>query len=191
VPQYLIFEKDGVPIGKIATGNKGETRYDVCWLNPNETRLCFFQDVDTGVQRQPQDQGERIRDFKNDFTHARRAIAATTSTANRFLEELPASLTLGSSNCWQIVIRLRTNQFDRGMVDFEAAQSGLVSVRACIGSGSLRPDGAIPADPVEIPCEAISLDGAASGVGQALQALASVGPHLLEELAKYEQRARQ
>jgi hypothetical protein len=191
MPQYLIFEKDGVHIGKIATGNKGGTKYDVCWLDPTGKRLCFFQDVDTGVLRQPQDQVEQARDFKNDFTHARRAIAATTSTANRFIEELPASLTSGSSKCGQIVIRLRTNHFDRGMVDFEAAQSGLVSVRACIGSGSRRPDGAIPTDPVEIPCGATIVDGAASGVGQALQALASVGPHLLEELAKYEQRARQ
>lgn len=189
MPQHLNLEVDGVLTGRISTSNKGGTLYDVCWFRPDGGLELSLTDVDTGVPRQPQTPDAMERDFKNDFTHSKRAIAAATKTATRFLFELPKALTERPLGSGRVVIRLRTNKFDRGVNDLQPVQGDRVDVRVRIGTGPNRPHGALPKEVVEFTQEGIDVVDVTSSVALVLQVFASVGPSLLEQLSELEQHA--
>lgn len=183
MPQYLRIEAAGALVGKMSTSHRPETDtcYDVSWQEPGGVEL-FLPNVDTGIPRQPSDCIEKQRDFRNDFTHARRSVGAAVVTAPRFLEQLALTETEGERSTEGVLIRLSTNLVDRGMISIQRQQGGRADVKVRIGTGPNRAEDAYPPDVVEFACQDIDTAGVASPLALAVQVLASAGPRLLRML---------
>ena len=87
MPQYLRIEIGGVCVAEMKTSHRDGAHYDIFWnsYKGHQQHFCNFY---TGVECQPRDPVERQRDSRNDFTHARRAIAAASLTAKQVLDKL-------------------------------------------------------------------------------------------------------
>ena len=181
MPQHLYIESHGTLVGEMSTGHLSDTCYDVFWQGSGGVKL-FLPNVDTGIQRQPNDPVERQRDFQNDFIHARRAIGAAAITATRFLEALGPTEAKGNHCNEEVQIRLSTNQFDRGVISIQPQQGGRAKLNMRIGTGPTRPEEAHPFEVAEFTCEDIDAAGASLPLVAALLMLASAGPWLLRVL---------
>ena len=86
-------------------------------------------------------------DFKNDFTHARRALAAGANAAQYFIEWLASQALTTTSVGVPIDVRLKTNADERGVLRIRAGDRDDCEVTLTIGDGVQRPPGALPTSP--------------------------------------------
>jgi hypothetical protein len=182
MPQHLSFEVEGHLVGLLSTGNKGGTKYDVRLCVPEIGIRFSLPDVDTGVQRQPQERQARLEDRRDEFTHARRCIAAAVATSDRLVELLREQDAAGCAEVKPITMRLMTNRFDRGPVQVEPINDKLVNVVVIIGVGTQRVPNASPKDKCELAYESIDASGTTTQTERALKVLKSIGPDLLRSL---------
>jgi hypothetical protein len=184
MPQYLKIEVEGRPVGCLCTSNKGGTLYDVI-LGVSELGIDIsLTDVDTGVQRQPQDPKARAEDFRDDFTHARRCIAAAVTSADKFLQRLREHGTPEYAKMKPIMMRLMTNNFDRGYIQLHPSYNESVNVEVLIGVGPNRVPDSLPKGECKLTWEGIDASGATSQTARALSVLRSIGPTLLQALSE-------
>ena len=182
MPQYLYFEIRDKRVATMQTSHLSGTCYDIKWCRPAGPKLSL-PGIDTGVQCQPEDPIKRKRDFQNDFSHARRAIAAASLTAKQFLDKLAGIETHRASDFEVVRIRLRTNSFDRGTITIRPQKGGTAKLHMEIGTGPERPPGAQPLQVSEFSEAGVDVGGATSPLALALQVLDSEGSWLLNALA--------
>jgi hypothetical protein len=183
MPQYLKIKIGDVCIAEMKTSKCGKTNYDICWCS----NTCFqlhFPKVDTGVECQPNDRDKKLLDFQNDYIHARRAIAAATLTAKRFLDSLPEIENSATSDFEMVHICLRTNHFDRGKVIITPQEDGTANLRMEIGQGPKRPPNAHPAQVKVFNQLGIGTTGVTDSLALALQVLDSEGAWMLKVLGE-------
>jgi len=183
MPQYLHFVIDGTCVANIATGNKSGTLYDVK-LTSTLTDEIEFINVDTSVQSQPPPGAERERDFRNDFNHARRAIAAVTTKAEAVIGKLQGKLGNEDDDFHEISIYLRTNFYDRGSIMINPEGSRIFRVMVHIGTGPVRPPEARPSEVFDYESRVKINETHGSPLIVALKIMASEGAHLLDILSK-------
>lgn len=184
MPQHLKIEVEGRLVGWLSTSNKGGTLYDVSLFIPELGTDISLTDVDTGVQRQPQDAKARDEDNRDDFTHARRCIAGAVASADNFLQELREQVTPGYAEMKPIMIRLMTNTYDRGLIQVHPIDNESVNVYVIIGVGANRVPNSSPKDKYELTWEGIDASGTSSQTARALKVLRSIGPTLLQALSE-------
>lgn len=185
MPQLLKCEVDGEGVACVQTSNTGATEYDVV-LRSEQLDLKLTADaVDTGVRRQPQAPGPRRDDFRNDFTHARRAIAcAATAGEIQFIDEVGRQGPDGHAPSEEILIRLQTNWFDRGLIRAEPSGDSSYVVRVVVGNGACRPPNARPQDAHEFDELEVADVTETSQTGRALRILSSISNPLLDWLER-------
>ncbi len=187
MPQFLHLVANQCLLGTIRTGHTGSesersTVYDVHWMEGDHPRH-EFQNVDTGIPCQPLSPVDCELDFKDDFIHARRAIAAACATAEDLFHRL--SLPRAREQPFsEMEIYLRTNQFDRGAINIRSIRSESIRVSMAIGTGPIRLPGTSPAEVFEWSCES-SLPNGHSPLGIALLVLASEGPKMVRALESH------
>lgn len=182
MPQYLTIEDSEGCAGQLSTSNRGDTFYDVKLRAESPPFERTLTNVDTGVQRQPQEEAAQAEDFRCDFVHAKRAIAAAIATADQFATELSASSGGVHWSGPSFRMRLRTNHVDRGSIRVETSDDdGWVS-KLTIGDGFSRAPNAIPEKPQEFEWIASGPRDSGSLVLQALHVIRKAGPKLLEAL---------
>ena len=184
MPQNLKIEVEGRLVGWLSTGNKGGTLYDVRLRVPELGTDISLTDVDTGVQRQPQDAEASAEDFRDDFTHARRCIAGAVASADNFLHQLREHSSPQYAEMKPIMMRLMTNDFDRGFIHVHPSDNESVNVDVIIGVGASRVPDSSPKDECELTWEGIDASGATSQTARALKVLRSIGPTLLQALSE-------
>ena len=184
MPQHLKIEVEGRLVGWLSTSNRGGTRYDVRLRVPELGTDISLTDVDTGVLRQPQDSKARAKDFVNDFTHARRCIAGAVASADNFLQKLHEQCIQEYKEMKPIMMRLMTNNFDRGFIQVHPIDNELVNVDVIIGVGENRVPNASPKDKWELNLQEINASGMYSQTVRALKVLLSIGPTLLTVLSE-------
>ncbi len=182
MPQLLKIEVEGELVAWLSTYNKGGTIYDVILCVAEIGATFRLPDVDTGVQRQPQGDQARCEDFKDDFAHARRCVAAALASSNRFLQLLRKQGSLEYAEIRPITIRLMTNRYDRGLVQVDPIERELVYVVAAIGVGDNRVPNSLPKSKCEFAFEGLDISGALTHTERALKVLHSIGPSLLQSL---------
>lgn len=163
MPQYLYINIAGVSIAQMRTENRGGTHYDIFW-NSNQGYQEDFKNRDTGVECQPSDSGEKIEDFKNDFTHARRSIAAASSTAKQFLDNFLNNVNYNENNIEEVQVILKTNKRDRGKITIFPNDDQKAKLTMEIGTGPNRPQDAIPAQAESFIKDGIDLLGINSSI---------------------------
>jgi hypothetical protein len=183
VPQHLKIEAEGNLVGCLSTSNKGGTRYDVRLRVPELGAVFSLADLDTGIQRQPQDDKARAEDFKDDFIHVRRCIAATVAGSDCFLKKLREQGAQAYVDMKPILMHLMTNDFDRGLIQIHPIDNESVNVVVTIGVGSKRVPNSSPKDKYELDYEDVDVSGTSTQTERALKALRSIGPDLLRSLA--------
>lgn len=145
MPQFLIITIDGNYLAHMKTGNLGGTRYNIDWFPKLNICEHNFLNIDTGIERQPSHPYEKTEDFKNDFIHASRAIAAAEKTAKKYLYCLENQLQLANpSELSEAHIFLRTNIFDRGRIIISPIDVERANLTIEIGTGPVRPQYAKP-----------------------------------------------
>ena len=144
MPQHLEIEIEGACVAEMMTSHRDGTHYDIYWSS-NSGFKFHFPDFDTGIECQPSDPAKRQIDFQNDFTHARRAIAAASETAKQFLHELVKVEKPKANDIEVVQIHLRTNSFDRGRVTIYPQEGETANLRIEIGTGPIRVQDAQPA----------------------------------------------
>jgi hypothetical protein len=184
MPQHLKIEVEGRLVGWLSTFNKSGTLYDVKLRVPELGIDIFLPDVDTGVQRQPQDSKACANDFKDDFTHARRCIAGAVASADNFLQKLQEQGTPEYAEMKPITMRLMTNKYDRGFIQLLPSDNESVNVDVVIGVGANRVPDALPKDKCELTWQEIDASGTYSQTARALKVLHSIGPALLQALSE-------
>jgi hypothetical protein len=184
MPQYLKIEVEGTIIGLFSTGNKGGTIYDISLQVPEIGTDYSIPDVDTGVQRQPQDPQERRKDFQNDLIHARRCIAGIVSSAEKLLVLLQADSKQITSDIKPITMNLMTNSYDRGIIEAQPIEDQLTDVIVTFGMGANRFQNAIPTDKLELEFKAIKTSRTGTHIERAFYILSSIGPTLLQYIGK-------
>jgi hypothetical protein len=137
MPQHLDIEIGGVCVAEIMTSNRGGTHYDIYW-SCHDGFQCKFPNFNTGVNCQPKEKSKRWFDSRNDYFHAHRAIAAASSTAMHFLDELAKVDKLIESNFEVVHILLRTNHIGRGKITIEPQKDEKADLIMEIGTGSNR-----------------------------------------------------
>lgn len=171
-------------VAEMMTSHLRGTKYDIFWCS----HTGFHQDfpnVDTGIECQPCDPEERELDFRNDFIHARRAIAAAAITARMYLDEMMAIKESIVCSDKDILINLRTNCFDRGKISISPQNRGKANLLMEIGSGSIRYPNARPSRIVKVAKTGIHINEEASPLSNALEVLAAEGPWMLNQLAEF------
>ncbi len=114
MPQHIFIEIGGVCIAHMWTSRLGGTRYDIYWES-NQVYRKKISNRNTGVDCQPTSNlAESRKDSKNDFIHARRSIAAASSTAKQFLDNLDNKIKTNNNNIEEVQIILKTNTHERG-----------------------------------------------------------------------------
>jgi hypothetical protein len=184
MPQHLKIEVEGRLVGWLSTSNKGGTLYDVRLRVPELGTDISLPDVDTGVQRQPQDPKARANDFRDDFTHARRCIAGAVASADNFLQKLQEQGTPKYAEMKPIMMRLMTNNFDRGFIQVHPSDNESVNVDVSIGVGANRVPNSLPKHKCELNWQEIDASGTYSQTARALKVLHSIGPALLQALSE-------
>lgn len=182
MPQHLKIGVEGRLVGQLTTRNKGGTLYDVGLRVPELGIEKWLTDVDTGVQRQPQEEEAKKEDFGDDFTHVRRCIAAVVASADNFLQQLRENATPEYAEMKPIMVRLKTNKKDRGLVQVHPSDNESVNVVVIIGVGANRVCNASPKDKFELAYEGIDASGTFTQTERALMILRSIGPDLLQSL---------
>ncbi len=182
MPQHLKIEVEGRLVGCLSTSNKGSKLYDVMLRVPELGIDISLTDVDTGVQRQPQDAEAREDDFRDDFTHARRCIAGAVASADNFLRQLREHGTTKYVEMKPIMMRLMTNNFDRGFIQVHPNDNESVNVDVIIGVGAKRVPNSSPKEKRELAYEGIDASGTFTQTERALKILSSIGPGLLQSL---------
>ncbi len=181
MPQFLEIEREGERIAVMMTGRLNGTNYRVSWYSNMGINL-IIPIIDTRVECQPSDPAEQQIDFQNDFTHARRAIAAASNTARAFLDKLLNEGISSDSNIDEIQIRLRTNCFDRGKITIRLQEGETANLRMEIGSGPIRYPNSQPSQGIVYNRTGINPDEQTSSLTLALQILDSTGSWMLEKL---------
>jgi hypothetical protein len=184
MPQHLKIEVEGRLVGWLSTSNKGGTLYDVRLQVPELRTDISLPDVNTGVQRQPQDSKVCIEDFRDDFTHARRCVAGAVASANYFFQKLQEQVTRENAEMKPIIMRLMTNNFDRGFIQVHPIDNESVNVDVIIGVGANRVPNSSPKDKFELNWKEIDASGTYSQTARALKVLHSIGPTLLQALSE-------
>ena len=184
MPQHLKIEVEGQQVAELRTRNKGETLYNVRLCVPELETECFHPNVNTGVQRQPQDDAGRAEDFRDDFTHARRCIAAAFATADEFLEQLGEQGAPEYTEIKPITMWLMTNDIDRGVIQIHPGDKESVNVDVVIGAGANRVPNALPKHEWKWTREGVGAPGATSQTARALTILRSLGGELLHALLR-------
>ncbi|MGB2963178.1 MAG: hypothetical protein WBB69_04250 [Anaerolineales bacterium] len=183
MPHHLEIESDGVRVAEMMTSHLRGTHYNIYWCS-NTGFHHNFPNFDTGVECQPKDPVKRQLDFLNDFTHARRAIAAASKTAKMFLSELSKVKKIVASDFDIVHILLRTNCFDRGKITICPRAGEIANLRMEIGSGPIRPSNAQPTQVIEFNEVDVTTAGATSSLTLALKVLECEGPWMLKVLAE-------
>ena len=183
MPQHLKIEVGAELVACLSTSNKADTQYDINWRIPEVGIEMSFVDVDTGVQRQPQDPEAREKDFQDDFVHARRCIAAALACSDKLLQHLQNHCSQQIADMKPIIMRLMTNNFDRGLIQIHPSENESVSVSVFIGVGSNRIPDSFPREKWEWSCEGIGISGVQSQTARALTVLRSIGETLLIALS--------
>jgi hypothetical protein len=184
MPQHLEISCGGVRVAEMMTSHLNGTHYDICWCSDTGFHRSYHN-IDTEVESQPNKDGvERQKDFQNDLTHARRAIAAASKTAKIFLDELSKVVKPVASDFDVVHIHLRTNRFDRGKITINPQTGETADLRIEIGSGPIRYNNAHPSNVIEFNKVGVNTSGATSSLNLALQVLYTEGPWMLKVLAE-------
>ena len=183
MPQHLKIEVEGKLVGWISTSNKGGTIYDVSLRVPEIGSNFSLPNVDTGVQRQPQDSQAGAEDSRNDFAHARRCIAGAVASSNYFLKKIRKHGSLIYTELKPLIMRLMTNLYDRGCIKVHPIDNESVNVVVTIGVGANRVPNSSPKDKFELTYEGIDVSGTFTQTERAFRVLLSIGPDLLRSLA--------
>lgn len=183
MPQHLKIEVGSKLVACLSTSNKADTVYDVTWRIPEIKTEMSLTDVDTGVQRQPQEAEACAKDFKDDFTHARRCIAAAFASSDKLLKHLREHGPPEPKKMKPIIMRLMTNNFDRGFIEVHPSDNESVNVKVLIGVGENRVPDSLPKNEWEWTCEGIDVSGTGLHTVRALTVLRSIGQTLLRALS--------
>jgi hypothetical protein len=151
---------------------------EVCGTPFNET----LPDRDTGVQCQPQDKEAQRADFRDDFIHARRCIAAAVKTEEEFRQALREQEIGVCAEVKPMTMRLMSREYDRGKVEVHPIDNESVNVAVIIGVGDNRYVNALPKEPWELAFKDIDASGTATLTERALKVLSAIGPDLLQAL---------
>lgn len=182
MPQYLDVLSGGTLLARIKSGNLPmyQTWYRASLIIPDisDTAAIAVKDVDTGVERQPEDERLQQKDFMNDFKHAERGIATATAAAPYFRERV-ADFDEDHSQHRKFVVRLKTNDLDRGEVRVDHT-----SAQLAVGTGH---PGAIPENPYPFDPFPIDFPNDIGSVHLALAILEQHGPEMVTSLAKQAQ----
>lgn len=181
MPQFLRFEVKGVELASMKTSHRSGTSYAVEWRVASGVVLSLHA-VDTGVQCQSGGRIKRQQDFRNDFIQARRAVAAASLTAEQFLRVLQNSEGQSDKECDAVVIRLCTNQIDRGTIIIQAEHGCGATLCMRIGTGPRRPPNAKPTQVEQFCCKPDDIPGKTSALALALQLLADEREWLMRSL---------
>jgi hypothetical protein len=183
MPQCLTIQIGGVCIAGMMTGNLGGTKYRISWYSNIGNQEPFVDNVDTGVECQPpRNDPEWGKDLRNDFIHARRAIAAASLTTKQFLDNLIDEKHTYEDDFGVVQIFLRTNCFDRGRITISPHHEDLkATLMMEIGTGPIRPPDAIPIKTREF-IKDISLIGIESSISMVGYAFESEGSWMLQHL---------
>ena len=133
MPQFIDFVIGCARVGTLKMGNPGNsntTCYRITWCAGSGWQLVG--DFDTGIECQPCPQcwpKDAETDDKCDFTHARRAIAATAAAADKICGTIPDH----STNFVGVQLHLRTNGYYRGVVSIQPYDSGKLILAVKIG----------------------------------------------------------
>lgn len=184
MPQYLEIQVAGHSEATLKTSHRQGTRYDVYWSTTSGFHREFFN-VNTEIECQPDDQTQRRRDFRNDFAHMRRAIAAASVTGKRFLDALDEADRNAPSELDAVKIRLRTNRYDRGVIAIDPTGGGEANLEIEVGSGPTRPPNAHPTQVKKYVRENIDISGACNPLSAAIRVLDSEARWMLELLSRY------
>lgn len=183
MPQHLKICAGDTLVAQLSTGNKGGTLYKID-LKVIELNLeLSLPEVDTGVQRQPQDPDQQIADFRDDFTHARRCIAGADASSEVFVQQLEKHSTSGPAETKPITMLLMTNKFSRGIISVSPSGNQTVDVNVRIGGGKCRVPDALPSSESQLLWEGVETSDSGSQTARALKVLKSIGPDLLQELS--------
>jgi hypothetical protein len=183
MPQYLTIEIGGVCIAKMKTSHLDGTHYNIFW----NSKIGYeedFPNFDTGVECQPSDPVERKKDFKNDFIHARRVIAAASLTAKQFLDNFINKDKSIKDEFGVVHIILRTNEYDRGRITLSPSKDLTAKLTMEIGTGPERPQGAKPIKTKKFIKESINLIGDEPSISMVGQVLESEGLWMLKTLGE-------
>ena len=184
MPQHLKIEVEGTLIGLFSTGNKGGTIYDIRLHIPETGTDYSILDVDTGVERQPQDPQDKRKDFQNDLIHARRCIAGVVSSVENLLGQRQADSKKVPEQIKPITMQLMTNSYDRGIIKAQPINEEVSNVVVSFGVGANRFQNAIPKDKLELEFKAVKIPGTGTHIERALYLLSSLGPALLQFLGE-------
>ena len=176
MPQHLHIASGDDIVGIITAINLGGTRYGVLLKNTHG-RLVDLIEVDSGVERQPQDAEAQQEDFKNDFTHVRRGIAAASVAASHFRQRL-IEQGVTETVARDIKTQLWTDDFGRGIIDISLVAEGRAKVRLVVGTGPDRVPGASPREPRKFEPIDTSIPLGGSHLTRALAVLENVGHDL-------------
>lgn len=188
MPQHLNIEVEGKLVGRLTTSNKDDTLYDITLCVPELGFDILLHDVNTGVQRQPQDAEARVKDYRNDFKHTRRCIAAAFVASCKLLQHLQVHNFTDYAEIKPIKMQLMTNQFNRGYIQVQPSDNETVSVKIVIGAEDNRVSGAYPKGKWVWTCEGIDISGIASQTGRALKVIHNIGKELLQALSEKEKQ---
>ena len=84
MPQHLKIEVGAELVACLSTSNKADTQYDINWRIPEVGVEMSFVDVDTGVQRQPQDPEAREKDFQDETANSFKITKNSTGKSSIF-----------------------------------------------------------------------------------------------------------
>jgi hypothetical protein len=186
MPQHLRIEVEDEPMARLTTYNKGNTVYDITLCVPETCTDILLSDVDTKVPRQPQDDEGRKKDYRDDFKHARRCVAAAFTSSDRLLRHLRANRLSGHAKMKPIMMRLMTNKNDRGLIQALPMEDDSFHVTVIIGAGKNRVSDSLPEAEWQWTCEGISVSGAVSHTERALMIVRAIGESLQDELERHE-----
>ena len=183
MPQHLEIEIEGEVIASMCTSHRDGTHYDIKWTGPDGVVLSK-SNFDTGVQCQPHGLNEREEDFKNDFKHLERVISAASKTALDFQAALESYAPAEARNASSaVLIRLRTNQFDRGTISIKWEPNSCVSIELLVGVGLNRVVHSIPEKPLQFKSDVCGVSST-SVLEQALEAISRKGGEMSSWLKK-------
>jgi hypothetical protein len=183
MPQHLEIKFGGESKAKMKTSHLNGTHYDIYWNHESGFHIKFF-DIDTGVKCQPKDKSKSKVDFKNDFIHMRRAIAAASKTASLFLYEFGKISKITPRELENVEINFHTNHYNRGVVYINPDKSGKAMLQINVGTGPTRPLNAEPPDVETFFLEEIDISEASDSLSMAIHVLESQSHWMLEELSK-------
>ena len=160
------------------------TQYDITLCVPELGTDILLRDVDTGVLSQPQNEEAHEKDFRNDFTHARRCIAGAFASSDKLIQHLQEHDTPEYAKLKPIEMRLMTNNFDRGVFQVQPSDNESVNVNVLIGIGDNLVPNSLPKDIWKQTWEGIDVSGATAQTERALNVVDYIGGTLLQALSE-------